>query len=630
MSSKGHQKKIFKLDVDFDSRVSKTLFRLVKRPLESILSMGELNKTYWNVPKGDTGDERHFSIKLLESMNVRYEITDKDIQKIPVTGKLVVVANHPFGGIEGVIMGAILKAVRPDTRIMANFLLERIPELRDVFIFVNPFGSKSAVRANINSMKFTLEHLKNDGVLGVFPAGEVAHMKWKNREITDPEWSENIARIIRKSEAPVLPMFFNGFNGMIFQLAGLIHPRLRTMMLPREFVNKVDNEIEIRIGKLIPYSKIKSFESDAEVINYLRQRTMLLKNRDENEKNEKDETRNSISISMKKEDYAPLIDPVDSEKLEEEIVNLPARQKLLESGEYDVFYSNWSQIPNIMREIGRLREISFRGTDEGTGKELDLDWYDEHYMHLFIWNRERRELVGAYRLGRTDNILKKFGAEGLYTTTLFKMKKSLLDEISPALEMGRSFIRPEYQRSFAPLLLLWKGIGHYVHRYPKYKLLFGPVSISNDYETSSRQLMVTFLKIHNFMPELAKKVKPVTPFKPKRKYTMESTGKDPVLLDIDDVSEMISEIEEDKKGVPILLKQYLKLGGKLLGFNVDPSFADALDGLILVDLTKTDPKILSRYMPKDGIDEFLDFHTRKPETAKIRGRAGAGKKSSPG
>ncbi|TVQ14837.1 MAG: lysophospholipid acyltransferase family protein [Balneolaceae bacterium] len=600
-------KKIFKLDVDFDSRYANKLFGMVKRPLEKILSMDELNLTYWNARDVEEND-RHFSVSLLESMNVRYEITDKDLLKIPKTGKIVVVSNHPFGGIEGVIMGAILKSVRPDSRIMANFLLERVPELRDLFIFVNPFGSKSAVRANINSLKFTIEHLNNGGALGVFPAGEVAHMKWSNREISDPEWSDTIARIIRKTECPVLPMYFNGFNGMIFQLAGLIHPRLRTMMLPREFVNKVDKKIEIRIGKLIPFSKIKSFETDAEAISYLRQRTMLLKNRDEADK---DESRSSMAITMKKEGYAPVIDPVDSELLEDDIVNLPARQKLLESGEFDVYYANFKQIPNIMREIGRLREIAFRDTDEGTGKELDLDWYDEHYMHLFIWNREKRELVGAYRLGRTDNICKKIGSEGLYTTTLFKIKKSLLQDINPALEMGRSFIRPEYQRSFAPLLLLWKGIGHYVHRYPKYKILFGPVSISNDYETSSRQLMVAFLMVHNFLPEMAKKVKPVTPFKSSGKIRMTHGKKDKGLIDIDDVSDMISDIEEDKKGIPILLKQYLKLGGKLLGFNVDPSFADALDGLILVDLTKTDPRILNRYMPKGGIEEFLEYHSGK-------------------
>ncbi|MCA1801525.1 MAG: lysophospholipid acyltransferase family protein [Rhodothermaceae bacterium] len=567
-------KKIFKLDVDFDSRYANTLFGMVKRPLEKILSMDELNQTYWKARDVEEND-RHFSVKLLESMKVRYEITDKDLLKIPKNGKIVVVSNHPFGGIEGVIMGAILKSVRPDSRIMANFLLERIPELRDLFIFVNPFGSKSAVRANINSLKFTIEHLNNGGALGVFPAGEVAHMKWNNREISDSAWSDTIARIIRKTECPVLPMYFNGFNGMIFQLAGLIHPR---------------------------------FETDAEAISYLRQRTMLLKNREDAEK---DESRSTMAITLKKEGYAPIIDPVDRELLEDDIVNLPARQKLLESGEFDVYYSNFRQIPNIIREIGRLREISFRDTDEGTGKEFDLDWYDEHYMHLFIWNREKRELVGAYRLGRTDNICKKIGSEGLYTTTLFKMKKSLLEDINPALEMGRSFIRPEYQRSFAPLLLLWKGIGHYVHRYPKYKILFGPVSISNDYETSSRQLMVAFLRVHNFMPELAKKVKPVTPFKSTAKISMAHSKREKGLIDIDDVSDMISDIEEDKKGIPILLKQYLKLGGKLLGFNVDPSFADALDGLILVDLTKTDPRILSRYMPKGGVEEFLEYHTGK-------------------
>jgi len=227
-------------------------------------------------------------------------------------------------------------------------------------------------------------------------------------------------------------------------------------------------------------------------------------------------------------------------------------------------------------------------------------------MHMFVWHREDKEIVGAYRLGRTDNILKKRGKEGLYTTTLFEMKPAFLKQINPALEMGRSFISPKYQRSFAPLLLLWKGIGQYVVKYPKYKILFGPVSISNDYETSSRNLMVKFLTVTNYLPDLARKVKPKMPFKAPRKSGWQPAGKQE-LLDIDDVSDVVSNIESDAKGVPILLKQYLKLGGKLLGFNVDPDFANALDGLILVDLTKTDEKILIRYMGDEGMKKFKAF-----------------------
>jgi putative hemolysin len=196
----------------------------------------------------------------------------------------------------------------------------------------------------------------------------------------------------------------------------------------------------------------------------------------------------------------------------------------------------------------------------------------------------------------------------LYTTTLFNIKSSFFDEINPALEMGRSFVRIEYQRSFSPLLMLWRGIGHYVAKYPKYKILFGPVSINKEYQSSSRQLMVTFLKIHNYLPDLASKVKARTPFRSRKIKGWDKEHSKRIISSIDEVSDVVSDLEWDDKGVPILLKQYLKMGGKLLGFNVDPNFSDVLDGLILVDVTKTDPKIMERYMPREKLREFHKLH----------------------
>lgn len=304
----------------------------------------------------------------------------------------------------------------------------------------------------------------------------------------------------------------------------------------------------------------------------------------------------------------PIVDPVPSVEMEAEIAALPSSQRLLVSGEYEVYHAMKKQTQRVLHEIGRLREVTFRGTHEGTGKSIDLDRFDDYYVHLFVWNSEKKELVGAYRIGRTDNIIKRHGKKGLYTTTLFNIKSSLFDQINPALEMGRSFVRPEYQRSFAPLLLLWKGIGHYVVKYPNYKVLFGPVSISSEYHSMSRHLMVSFLKMHNYLPDMARKVKPKTPYRGRRIKGIDPRNRS-MVRSLEDVSELISEFESDNKGVPILLKQYLKLGGKLMGFNVDPDFSDVLDGLILVDLTKTDPNILKRYMGEEGLAGFKAFHS---------------------
>ncbi len=596
--------KIFKLDFKVDGPVRRNLLRVARRPLERLLSFNGLNNLYYDALTYET--DQAFYDKLLERMNVNYHISERDMENIPDKGRVIVVANHPFGGIEGIILASVLRSIRSDSKILANYILECIPELREVFFFVDPFGGKDAARTNLASMKKAIQWLRDDHMLGIFPAGEVAHFSMSKRKVVESEWNQSVAGIIRKTESPVLPIYFDGFNGPLFQLMGLIHPRLRTAFLPKELLNKKDRDIDICIGKVINFNKLTAFESDKEMMSYLRQRTFMLQNRSGREAEA--EAGASISVSISGETMEQIVDPIPPEKVEQEIASLPDTQKLLESNEYEVYHAVKKQVPKLLHEIGRLREVTFRGTYEGTGKSIDLDHFDDYYVHLFVWNKEKKELVGAYRIGRTDNVIKRFGKKGLYTTTLFDIKSSLFDQISPALEMGRSFVRPEYQRSFAPLMLLWKGIGHYVVKYPKYKTLFGPVSISSEYHSMSRHLMVTFLKLHNYLPDMARMVKPKIPYRGRNVKGMDSKNRT-MVRSLEDVSELISEFESDNKGVPILLKQYLKLGGKLLGFNVDPDFSDVLDGLILVDLTKTDPKILKRYMGDKGLQMFYEYHS---------------------
>ncbi len=603
--------KIFNLDFEVKGPVRKKLLHVARKPLERLFYFHGLNNLYNEALHYQT--EQAFYDKLLDRMNVNYHISGRDMAHIPKEGRVIVVANHPFGGLEGIILASILRSARDDSKILANYLLECIPELREVFFFVDPFGGGKSARANLSSMKKSIQWLRDEHMLGIFPAGEVAHFSLSKRKVVEAEWAESVAALIRKSESPVLPVYFDGFNGKLFQLMGLIHPRLRTAMLPKELINKKDHDINICIGKVIAYNKLSSFESDKEMISYLRQRTFMLQNRTGEEAAPVEA---SISVNVSGETMEPIVDPIPPEELIKEISELPPSQKLLVSNEFDVYHAVKKQTPKLLHEIGRLREVTFRGTHEGTGKSIDLDAFDEYYVHLFVWNREKQELVGAYRIGRTDNIIKRYGKKGLYTTTLFNIKSSLFDQINPALEMGRSFVRPEYQRSFAPLLLLWKGIGHYVVKYPKYTVLFGPVSISSEYHSMSRHLMVTFLKLHNYLPDMARMVKPKTPYRGRRVKGMDPKNRT-MIRSLEDVSELISEFESDNKGVPILLKQYLKLGGKLLGFNVDPEFSDVLDGLILVDLTKTDPTILKRYMGDEGLAFFKGQHGEKKESEEV-------------
>jgi len=296
------------------------------------------------------------------------------------------------------------------------------------------------------------------------------------------------------------------------------------------------------------------------------------------------------------------------EELEQEMRSLPPEQTLIESGNDSVLWAEAHQIPRLLREIGRLREITFRSVGEGTGREIDLDRFDSYYLHLFAWKKSERQIVGAYRLGVTDSILARYGKRGLYTSSLFDFQDGFFSRIGPALELGRSFVRMECQGALTALPLLWKGIGRFVLRHPQYKILFGPVSISNSYHPVSQRLMVSYLQQNHLTQEISRLLKPKAPFKTSLPVHRAS---DPLcfkIKDVEELSDLIAEIESDGKRVPILLKHYLKLGGKIVGFNVDSQFSRVVDGLIVVDLTKTERRILERFVEPEGARRFLAYH----------------------
>jgi hypothetical protein len=310
---------------------------------------------------------------------------------------------------------------------------------------------------------------------------------------------------------------------------------------------------------------------------------------------------------------AQIVPAIPASLLAAEIEALPADQLLVCSDRFRVHYARATQIPWCLQEIGRLREISFRAVGEGTGRASDIDLFDAHYLHLFVWDIKAHVIVGAYRLGLVDEILARYGKEGLYTQSLFKYGMRVLQSMNPALELGRSFVRTEYQRSYAALMLLWRAIGCFVARNPRYAVLFGAVSISNSYDPVSRQLIVEYLKANTIEVDLARHVKSRRRFA-HRKALAWDAGDLAGLKDVDDLSRLIARIEPDAKGVPVLLRQYLKLGGRLLGFNSDAQFSDALDGLIKVDLRNAKQRVLARYLGAEGAAAFLAYHHGKSES----------------
>lgn len=611
--SSSHRGKIFTLPTVSETNPwRRALYSLLRGPLEHLLSLNRLNHAYHRVSRVD--GPLSFLNEVLDILGVTTQIAEREAVRIPATGPLMVVANHPFGAIEGLILARLLLEVRSDVKIMANYLVDCIPELRDLFIPVDPFGHRSAKEKNVRGLREALRWIRNGKTVAVFPAGAVSHLHVRKRTVTDPPWSPTVARLIRKAECPVLPVYFQGCNSVFFQVMGLLHPRLRTVMLPHEVTNKGGKPITVRIGRTVSFEKLAPMKSDAWMMEYLRLKTYALGVRtagaDARFEDSSPRRRAHQGSGVPK----PIGGPVEAGELVSEVDRLGCDRLLLESGAYQVFHAEAQRIPRLLQEIGRLREVTFREAGEGTGKAIDLDGFDRHYRHLFVWNRERRELVGAYRLGLTDHILQRFGKNGLYTSTLFTFKRPLLDLLNPALELGRSFVRPEYQRSYSPMLLLWKGIGHFVAQHPRYHLLFGPVSINSEYHALSRHLMMTFLRTHRSLPRLsrfvrAKNLRRIAPPLP-----WDSRRVCRALSDLEELAALISDIEATQTGLPILLKQYLKLGGRVLGFNVDPRFSNVLDALILVDLTQAKPEWLARYMGKEALARFHAYHGTLPAT----------------
>lgn len=583
----------------------------VRAGCECALAFPELNAIYAQAREA-SGDG--FCTRALRALGVRIQISAGGLDSIPKRGPLVVVANHPFGGLDGLILTELLGRVRSDARVLANYLLARVPEMSETCLFVDPFGGPSAGVRNYAAIRSAVKRVAEGGALGVFPAGEVSHFTLKRGCVTDPPWSDFAARLALETRATVVPLYFAGRNSRRFQILGLVHPRLRTALLPRELLRLRGQTIRVEVGTPITPERLARLhhgslggggaarEGAKGLTEYLRLRTYILAGRAP-AGGAAPAGRPGRAVAAR-----PIAAAAPVAALSPEVSGLPAEQCLATSGSLQVWVGSAGQLPGVVREIGRLRESTFRLVGEGTGREIDLDRFDAHYLHLFVWNAEAHRIVGAYRMGQSDALLKRFGVGGLYTSTLFRYRPRLLDQLTPALELGRSFVIPECQRDYAPLLLLWKGIGRFVARHPRYRRLFGAVSISDDFQSLTKQLLMAFLRAHSFDEALAALVRPKAPPRLRRFPHAAESRLATLVSDVADVEELVGEIESNGRGVPVLLRQYLRLNAKLLGFNIDPDFGDVVDGLVLVDLTKVERPILNRYMGPDGAAAFLDYH----------------------
>jgi putative hemolysin len=564
------------------------------------LPIRRLDRLYANALDRTETDGNVFD-SLLREMNVKYTVRDADLENVPLEGPAIIFSNHPYGMLDGIVMAALMLRLRPDAKLLANQLLGCMDELAEHCILVDNMMGEGHEAANRRGIREALDWLRQGHLLIVFPAGEVASWSRHHRRVLDPQWNRNMARIARMTGAKSIPAFISGTNSVGFHLAGMINPRLRTLFLPHELVNKFGRRMEVRLGAPVQGETLKAIKDDEKAIDLLRWNSSLLALRD---RISSPRARFFKGSWRPKHAVAPAEDPA---AMLRELQSLPASALLTTAGNMRVYALGSRQAPRVVREIGRLRELTFRASGEGTGKARDLDRFDAYYTHLVLWNEERREIAGAYRICNVHRVLHRYGMRGLYTATLFRFQPSFFAKVGPALELGRSFINLDYQRQYAPLLVLWKGIGSYLVRHPETPILFGAVSISADYSLASREVLTSFLGAHSVDAELLKMLRPKHPPRAAAENVQENEIFSRV-FSLDDISDWVSMFESDGKGVPVLVKHYMKLGGKFLGFNVDAKFSNVLDGLLLVDLRAAKPEMLARYLGKEGAAEFLRVH----------------------
>lgn len=580
-------------DYSIDNDIIAKLILQIKR-------FNKLNKIYNENTDKDGID---FINSILETLNIKFEVDDEDLKRIPKEGVFIAISNHPYGGIDFLLLIKIISEYRPDFKFLTNYLLHKIEPLNKFSLPINENEQNSIKKFSYSGLKNALVHLESGKPLGIFPASEVSKL-YNVNNIADIKWKSPILKFIKKSEVPVLPIYIQGNNSLLYHILGNIHPLLQSARMPKEFFNKKRKIIKIRIGKSIPVKEQKEF-TDLEMYGrFLRAKTYSL----------------SSSLEVKKffspkfipriKKQEKIIEPVSLDLILPEIELLKKDYFLFNNSEFSVVCGPSIKIPNILNEIGRLREITFREVGEGTNRSLDIDEFDLYFNQLIVWDNQNNKIAGAYRVGKGDEIMKKYGEKGFYIQSLFKIKAEFSPILHKSLELGRSFIIKEYQRKPLSLFLLWKGILYFLLKNEQYRYLIGPASISNDFSKFSQSLIVDFFKSNYFNHELAQYIVPRKKFKLKndpnfdKEVFFKNTNSDVGKLD-----KFIQDIEP-KYSTPVLFKKYINLNAKLLGFNVDPKFNYCVDGLIILDIFDVPLntlKALSKELEDDTILERFNI-----------------------
>ena len=532
-----------------------------------------------------------FIENLFREIQIKIECDPEELNRIPLTGKFISVSNHPYGAIDGLILMYLIAKKRNDIKIFANYLLTNIEPLKELIIPVDPFTNKKKTSMNMRAMLQGIDHLKHDHPIALFPAGEVSSIRGRSG-ISDKEWSPNTIKFIKNASAPIIPIYFHGNNSFSFHFLGMINEKLRTIKLASELTNKRNKTIRVRIGKVIPVDMQEQFEDTKMFGRYLRAKTYALGS--------------ALNVNKFYKFKAPLlktkhavIDAVHPLILLSEINQLSPEDIILQQGSYKVICTAAKNIPNTIMEIGRLRELTFRGVGEGTNKPMDIDEFDLNYKHLFIWDEENEKIVGGYRIGFGAELHELHKKKGFYLNSLFRFSRKFEPILKSSIELGRSFVIEAYQKKPFPLFLLWKGIMRILLKHPEYQYIIGPVSISNKYSTLSKNLMIDYLKAHYFDYTKGAWVKARKEYKVKYKNPeLQSIVQGfPTMTVLDQI---IEDVESSRFKVPVLVKKYIDQGAKILAFNKDPKFNDSIDGLMLLDVSFIPLKTLNKLAKETG------------------------------
>lgn len=543
--------------------------------LMKILKISTLNKIY---DRNKHLSELEFLNAILDEFQIKFEIPEEDLKRLPKDGAYITVSNHPLGGIDGILLLKLMLEREPNFKIIANFLLHRIEPMKPYIMPVNPFENHKDSKSSVIGIKETLRHLSDGKPLGIFPAGEVSTYK-DGKLIVDKPWEEGALKIIKKANVPVVPIYFHAQNSKLFYTLSKVNDTLRTAKLPSELLTQKDRIIKVRIGKPISTTEQAEHKEIPEFGEFLRKKTYMLSNAFEED--------NKLQLPKLTPSKPPkqIVKPANHEQMVEEISKLREGDfRLLQSKNYEVFLTPAENIPNILHEIGRLREITFRAVGEGTNEAIDLDNYDKYYHHMFLWDDEAQVIAGAYRMGLGNSIFEKHGIEGFYLHELFRFESELYGMMRQSIEMGRAFIIEEYQQKPMPLFLLWKGIVHTTLRYPEHKYLIGGVSISNHFSEFSKSLMIEFMKSHYWDPFVAQYVHPKKEYKVKLKDADKDFVFNEAKADLNKFDKIIDEVEPGDLRLPVLIKKYIKQNARVVSFNVDPLFNNSVDGLMYIKI----------------------------------------------